>query len=340
MGIPIQVGFVGFGYWGPNILRNLYQNPRARVVRGCDTFPASAARLAQAYPTIPVTTDLEALLNASDVEAVCIATPADTHFALTKAALEHGKHVFVEKPIAILPDQAQQLIDLAERHQRVLMVGHIYEYNVPINQVKEYLDSRHLGKIHYVVANRTSLGPRIRTDVNVVWDYAIHDIYLMMYLFGGKPTSVRATGYCCLQPDIEDAVFIDLRFPDNVLVNIRCSWYDPIKRRDMTIVGSERMLIYDDMQIDDRIKIFNRGFAPQEGRDRYGNENLRLFDDGITIPHLDWREPLQVEMDHFINCVLDNTTPRSDGHDGKRTLEIIHAINESLKRGGVEIVSP
>jgi predicted dehydrogenase len=339
MAIPVQIGFIGFGYWGPNVLRNVYQNPRAKVVKASDSFAPNAQRLAEAYPNIPVTLNPEEVLDAEEVEAVCIATPAESHYALTKAALERGKHVLVEKPISILPEEAQELSDLAERQQCVLMVGHIYEYNVPINKVKEYLDSGYLGKINYVVANRTSLGPRIRTDVNVVWDYAIHDIYLLTYLFGGKPHSVRATGYGCLQPSIEDAVFIDLNFANNVLVNIHCSWYEPLKRRDMTIIGSERMLLYNDMEIDDRVKIFNRGFAPLDGNDRYGNRNLRLFDDGITIPHLDWREPLQVEVEHFLNCIINGTPPRSDGLDGKRTLEIIHAVNESLRRGGIEIAT-
>ncbi len=336
----IKVGFLGYGYWGPNVLRNLYQNPRVQVVRACDSLPKNAERLRADYPSIPVATDIQEVIDDPAVEAVCVVTPADTHHELVKTILQRGKHVFVEKPICVQPEQAQELHDLARRAGKVLMVGHIYEYNVPINKVKEYLDAGGLGKINYVISNRTSLGPRVRSDVNVVWDYAIHDIYLSMFLLGGKPKSVRATGYCCLQPEIEDAVFIDMFFPGNVLFEVHCSWYEPVKQRNMTIVGSRRMLIYDDMKIDDRVTIYERGFSAHGGNDRFGNRDLQLFDEGITIPRLDWREPLTAEIDHFVRCILDGTQPRSDGLDGKRTLEVIHAVNQSLRKGGVEVAVP
>lgn len=336
----VSIAFFGYGYWGPNVLRNLHQHPEVKVLKAHDPAPRNADRLRRSYPTVNVVGTAAEALDDPSVEAVCIATPAETHFALAKAALERGKHVFVEKPIALTPAEAQQLHDLAQSQRKVLMVGHVYEYNVPLNTVKQYLDDGYLGNVNYVFANRTSLGPRVRTDVNVVWDYAIHDIYLSMFLLGGKPRAVRATGYCCLQKDIEDAVFIDLLFPNNVLYHVHCSWYEPIKARDMTIIGSRRMIVYDDMQMDDRVTVYNRGFAPHTGTDRYGNRGLQLFDEGITIPRLDWREPLAVEMDHFIRSIQDGTKPRSDGLDGKRTLEVIYAINQSLRNGGAEVAVP
>ena len=204
----VNIGFIGYGYWGPNVLRNLYQNPRAQVLIACDSSPQQNALLHEHYPTVEITANHEDVFNNPNIDAVCITTPAATHYALVKQALEAGKHVFVEKPMCSTVAEADTLISCAEQHDRILMVGHVYKYNKAVDIIKEVIDQGELGKIHYVRAIRTSLGPRIRADVNVVWDYAIHDLYIAMYLFGGRPERVRASGKSCLRSGIEDVVVI------------------------------------------------------------------------------------------------------------------------------------
>lgn len=333
----VTLGFVGYGYWGPNVLRNFYQNPRAKILKAYDSDATNAGRLQEHYPTMAVSATLDDIMDDPAIEAVGIATPAFTHYTLARRALEANKHVFVEKPIALDVKEAEQLIKLADERGRVLMVGHVYKYNVAVQKVKELIDRGDLGTIQYARSNRTSLGPRIRTDVNVVWDYAIHDIYLAMYLFGGKPLHVRAWGKSCLRENIEDVVMIELGFANGVRVWVHCSWYEPVKARDITIVGSRQMLIYDEVPPEEKIIIYRRGFEPIEGTDRRGNVGLALFDEGFLAPHLDWQEPLRVECNHFLMCILEGKTPLSDGIDGKQTLEVIYAVNESLRRNGEEI---
>jgi predicted dehydrogenase len=333
----VTIGFLGYGYWGPNVLRNFYQNPRARVLKAFDINESNARRLQEQYPTLKVVSSMEEIIHDPAIDAVGIATPAFTHYELSRMALEAGKHVFVEKPIALTVDEADRLIELALARNLVLMVGHVYKYSVPVQKVKKIIDSGELGSIHYAQANRTSLGPRVRNDVNVVWDYAIHDLYLAMYFFGGKPSSARAWGKRCLNDRIEDAVMIDLGFPNGVRAWIHCSWYEPVKTRNLTIVGSQQMLIYDEVPPEEKIIIYRRGFAPFSGTDRLGNVGLELFDEGLFVPHLEWQEPLRLECHHFITCVLEGKTPLSDGLDGKQTLEIIYAVNESLRRNGEEV---
>ena len=328
----ITIGFMGFGYWGPNILRTLHNCSGVSIRLACDVSDSNCKRMKESYPDLSVTTNPEQLFSDSDIQALFIATPADTHYELSRRALENEKHVFVEKPLATSSKEAKELSQIASRHNKILMVGHIFTYHPAIECIKQAIDSDTLGTLQYGYVQRTSLGPRVRDDVNVIWDYAIHDIYVAMHLFGGKPVSISSEGKAALQPGIEDVVYISMDFESGMKYHIHSSWYDPEKIRKMTIVGSRRMMTYDDMK-DEKVVLFDRGYAPHEGFDSFGNKNLRLYDDGAQIQTLPDHQPLQMEIEHFIDCIENGKNVLTDGNVGSWTLEVIEAANKSLQLG-------
>lgn len=321
---------MGYGYWGPNILRTLHNCKDVKIVLACDVNPANLARMSKDFPHVPTTQHPGKIFSSPDINAIFLATPAETHFDLAKRAMENGKHVFVEKPLTCNSRDARDLTEIAVQKNKKLMVGHVFTFHPAIQYLKHAIDTRVLGKIHFGYVQRTSLGPRVRSDVNIIWDYAIHDIYIAMYLLGGKPKWVSATGKDALQTGIEDVVFITMQFKSGVTYHIHSSWYDPLKVRSMTLIGSERMITYDDMK-PEKITLFNRGYAPHQGMDSYGNKNLRLFDEGFEIPEIPNQQPLQLEIEHFIDCIQNGKEILTDGQVGIWTLEIIEAVNKSLK---------
>ena len=333
MNEPIRVGLVGYGYWGPNLARNFHQLPDVclAAVADLDTKRLEeAARLyhARAYR------NCNELLADPTLDAVVISTPARTHFEFARAALEGGKHVFVEKPLAMSSDEARQLIALAEQQQHVLMVGHTFEHNPAVWKIRELIDARAIGDVYYIYANRVNLG-RVQSDINVLWSIAPHDVSILLYVLGALPLEVSARGATYLNEHIEDVVFVTLTFPNNVLAHLHASWLDPSKVRRMTIVGSEKMIVYDDVDAEARLRIYDKGVY-RRGSD-YGEFQLKIHSGDINIPRIDMSEPLHNECTHFIECVREGKHPRTDGENGLRVVRVLEAAQESLAKNGVTV---
>jgi predicted dehydrogenase len=345
--MAIKVAMVGLGYWGPNLARNLASVGGAELHTLCDLQPERLARFGRQYPQAQTTSDYNAVLNIAEIDAVVLATPIDTHFRLAKAAMEAGKSVMVEKPLAQSSAECRELIGLAERNHLTLMVGHVFIYNAAVRKVKEYIQSGELGQVFYIYSQRLNLG-QVRRDVNALWNFAPHDLSILCYWLDARPERVAARGYSYLQPGIEDVVFMTLDFPGSVGVNVHISWLDPHKVRRMTVVGSEKMVVYDDVNADARIMLYDKGFTRQPkpfdatvaslGRyETYGEFQLLMRAGDLLIPKVDFTEPLKLECEHFIECVRTGQQPMTDGYDGLRVVETLEAAQQSLKQHGLSV---
>lgn len=338
----VNVGFVGYGYWGPNLVRNLLKVQDAKLQYICDLDSHKLSRLKKEHQDLEITNNYNVLLEDRNVDAIVIATPPSTHFKLAKEALIYEKHVLVEKPLALNSAECKELIELSKKYKKVLMVGHTFEYNAAVNKVKEYIESKELGKIYYIYSQRLNLG-RLRQDVNAMWNFAPHDISIILYWLNRAPISVSARGFTYLQKGIEDVVFMILNFSENISAHIHISWLDPNKVRMMTIVGSDKMVIYDDVSTSSKIKIFEKGFIKKHKIDSFGNfksfAEFQLIQRGgnLVIPKIDFIEPLEIECKHFIECIKDGKEPLTDGYDGLRVVKTLEAAQISLVNGG-EIV--
>lgn len=310
---------------------------RANVKWACDPLLERLEQIQTDYPSLAVTSDHIKAIVDPDVDAIVLATPAETHAQLAKLGLENGKHVFVEKPMATSLVEALEVADLIARKGRVFQVGHIFEYAEPVSLLRDWIERGRLGKILYITANRASHGPRLRTDVNIVWDYAIHDLYMLMYILNEQPRSVAARGSCRFYPNIEDTVFIDLYFESGTWAVLHSSWVAPTKRRDVSLIGEHAMAVYDETQ-ENSIILYNRGYAPHEGFDSWGNLNWRLFDNGFEIPTLGGIPPLTAELSHFFDCVENGSRPVSDAEDGIRTIRVLESLNNSIKSNGKKVL--
>ena len=240
--MSVNLALIGLGYWGPNLARNLASVRDGQLHTLCDTRPERLDHLRNQYPHARMTTELDSVMADPDVDGVVISTPVHTHYALAKASLEAGKHVLVEKPLAQTSEQCRELVDLAERQSRILMAGHVFVYNAAVRKVKEYIDSGELGRVLYIYSQRLNLG-QVRQDVNALWNFGPHDISILQYWLDGDPVTVVARGYSYIQPGIEDVVFMTLDYPDGVGANVHISWLDPLKVRQMTVVGREKMVV-------------------------------------------------------------------------------------------------
>jgi len=270
-----------------------------------------------------------------DIDAVAIATPAVTHYELAKRALEAGKDVFVEKPMTLAYENAVDLVKTAEAGKRILMVGHLLEYHAGVDKMKELLESGELGNPYYLYSERLNLG-RIRSDENALWSLAPHDISIILYLMDEEPIDVAARGAAYIRPGIEDVAFLWMRFPGNKLAQVHVSGLDPHKVRRTTLVGSKRMVVFDDMQASEKIRIYDKGVDPN-GRFVGYAESLSLRFGEVLVPALKMTEPLRLECEHFVECVTNRTTPRSDGRDGMRVVRVLDAAQRSLKSGGLPV---
>ena len=335
--MTVKVGVLGYGYWGPNLVRNLAGLPsvKVRVVADPD-----AGRLKELDGNgLGTTTDWRRVLDDRAVDAVIIATPAATHYQLAKAALLAQKHVLVEKPLAISSAECRELIELAERAHRTLMVGHTFLYNAAVRRLRDYVTSGELGTVLYLYAQRLSLG-RVRRDVNALWNFAPHDLSIILHLIGRKPVEVSARGFACLQPGIEDVVFLTLAFEGGLGAHVHLSWLDPQKVRRMTVVGSRKMVVYDDVSLDAKLTVYDRGLdrvpTAESPRDFHGFAEFQLLQriGDVVIPTLKFPEPLSVECAHFIECVEQGTPPLTDGPHGLQVVEILEAAQRSMARGG------
>lgn len=330
----VRIGLIGYGYWGPNLARNFHYLPEAWLVACADSDPARVQEAARLYPLKQATTDYRAVIANPTLDAVVIATPVRSHYEIARAALEAGKHVLVEKPLAMSSHEARELIELARRCQRVLMVGHTFEYNPAVWKIKELLAAGALGQLFYVYSNRVNLG-RVQRDVNALWSIAPHDISILLYLLDTLPETVSAYGGTFVSAGVEDVVFVLLTFPNHVLAHIHASWLDPSKTRQMTLVGSEKMIVYDDIDPEAKLKIYDKGVYKRG--DAFGEFQLRVHSGDIHIPKIDLTEPLRLECAHFIECIRDHKPPRTDGENGLRVVRVLEAAQQSLEQNGMTV---
>ncbi|MDI6901921.1 MAG: Gfo/Idh/MocA family oxidoreductase [Anaerosomatales bacterium] len=327
----VRVGAVGFGYWGPNLVRNLDRLGDADLVAACDASEGNRAKLAAAYPDVAVHGDLADMLAAHELDAVVIATSAPTHYALARQVLEAGLHCFVEKPLTLTSADALELVKLAEERGVVLMVGHLMVYHSAVEFIKRTIDSGELGDVLYLYAQRLNLG-KVRTEENAFWSLAPHDVSVALYLLGETPDSVSASGAAYLNEGVDDTVFANLHFPSGKMVNIHVSWLDPHKVRKFTIVGTKKMLVFDDMQATEKVWIYDKGVVPKQALS-YGEDLTLRFGD-INVPFLKMGEPLAAEVQHFLDCCRTGATPRSSGRDGLAVVRILEAVDESIRANG------
>jgi len=330
----IQLAIVGLGYWGPNLLRNFDQLRDCKVLFCCDLNDANLRSVHEQYPHVQTTNDYDTLVANPQIDAIVIATSAVTHYDLAKKALLNNKHVFVEKPLTMNLGQAVFLVEMAERVDRKLMVGHLMEYHPAIEKLKEIIKSGELGEIYYLYSQRVNLG-KIRKDENALWSFAPHDLSIIMYLLDMEPESVSARGQAYLQEGIEDVAFVNLQFPDKIMAQIQLSWLDPHKIRKTTVVGSKKMAVFDDMEATEMLKIYDKGVLNAQFASFGEALSLRFGD--ISIPYIKMTEPLKLECQHFLDCIKNNQTPRSDGHDGLRVVKVLQAAQESLDQNGMPI---
>jgi predicted dehydrogenase len=335
---PVNVAIIGHGYWGPNLLRNYAELPGAAVRWVCDRRPEALQKAHMRYPAISVTTDLDVVLGDREVDAVVIATPISTHYGLARAALEAGKHVFVEKPMTSNAADARALTELADRLDLTLMVGHTFVFSPPVRKVKDIIESGELGDIYFVTTQRVNLGLH-QKDVSVVWDLAPHDISILYYWLGEAAESVSTTGRGCVVPSIPDVAFINLRFPSGIVAEIQASWLSPVKLRRTIVVGSQKMLIYDDTENVEKVKLFDHGVDFQEPTD-FGEFQLSYRTGDIISPKIQGTEPLFMEAGHFVHCVRTGEQPLTDGWAGLRVVASLQAAQASLDGGGVDTRLP
>jgi len=331
----IKLALIGAGAWGSNLLRNLAHLSSADLVMCCDTDDGRCQTARQNNHGIHVCADPDEVINSKEVDAVVVATPAVTHYELASRAMRAGKDVFVEKPMTLSLREAEELTKLADREGRVLMVGHLLEYHPAVEKMKELLDSGEVGQPYYVYSERVNLG-KIRCDENAMWSFAPHDISIILYLLEEEPVEVAARGAAYIQPDIEDVAFIWMQFPGNKLAQIHVSWLDPHKVRRTTLVGSKKMVVFDDMQAAEKIRIYDKG-VDHNGKFAHYAEALSLRFGQVSVPVIHMSEPLRIECEHFVECVQNRSRPRSDGQDGLRVVRVLEAAQRSLRSGGVPV---
>jgi len=329
-----SVALVGFGYWGPNLARNLQAlaGPRWRYL--VDASPERRERAAQLYPQVSVVPSLDEMLADEEVTAVVVATPAATHAPLTRLLLESGRHVLVEKPLALTTVDAVALAKLAQERGRVLMVGHTFEFVPAVRAMKQIIDAGEIGDLLYLHSQRLNLG-RIQSDINAFWSIGPHDVSIANYLVGAAPQWVSAHGARYLNAEVEDVTFVTVGYPGGVLAHMHVSWLDPNKTRRTTVVGSKQMLVYDDMD-SDKLRVFDKGADPIS-EDAYGAWQYRLRDGAMYVPRLDMTEPLAEELRHFLDCAATGARPLTDGWNGAQVVAVLEAADESLRGKGTQV---
>ena len=327
----MHVGVIGCGYWGPNLVRNLLSNRKCDGVTVCDASTSNLERARERFPHLRCVGSVDELLADRRVESVLIATPVSTHYPLARACIESGRHTFVEKPLTASVAEAEELIDLADRYGVTLMVGHTFEFSPPVVKIKQIIESGTLGDIFYVSAIRVNLGIH-QKDVSVVWDLAPHDLSMLFYWLDEAPSAVAMMGGAYVRPGISDVAFVNLQFASGTIANLQVSWLSPSKLRQTTIVGSQKMLIYDDTNAMERVKVFDRGVEFLEPT-TFNEYTLTYRTGDIVSPAIPTTEPLQLEIDHFLECAMSGDRPRTDGLSGLRVVRVLEAIERSGKNG-------
>jgi predicted dehydrogenase len=328
----MKIAVVGLGYWGPNLVRNLYESNLCEQLYCCDLAESKIAKIQSRYPTIKATTDYTELVNNPEIDGAVIATTVSTHYKMATEFLNAGKHVFVEKPFTPSPEEAAQLVALAEEKNRIIMVGHTFEYSPPVIKIKEIIDSGILGKIFYISASRVNLGLH-QKDVSVIWDLAPHDFSCLFYWLDEQPKRLSAMGRDYVQKGIPDVAFINMEFPSGCTAHVQVSWLAPSKLRRTAIIGSDKMLVYDDTQAMEKVKIYDKG-VDYKDPETFGEYQLSYRTGDIVSPRLDTFEPLNKEMRHFVECCESGATPKTDGYNGLRVVKALDAAERSLRNGG------
>jgi predicted dehydrogenase len=333
----LNVGVIGCGYWGPNIIRNFNQSKHSNLKVVCDLQDEKLAKIKNSYPAVETTKNYLDIIKDGQIDAVAIVTSPSTHFQLAKEALLAGKHAFVEKPLCLKSSHVKELIELAKSKKLVLMVGHTFEYTPAINKLKEIIDAGELGEIYYLYSMRLNLG-LYQSDTNVVWDLAPHDLSIMFYLLGKKAVSVQAVGNCNVKPGVEDVAFISVKLEGGSYCHFHISWLDPLKVRKTVIVGNKKMAVFDDIEPLEKIRIYDKGVNLPLDYAGFGEFRLSYNYGDVLIPSIGNTEPLSVELNHFIECIENGKKPRSDGWNGLRVVQVMEAAEKSMKNQGKEVM--
>jgi predicted dehydrogenase len=330
-GPMIRVGVIGYGYWGPNIVRNLHGLDSTRVEMVCDKSPTALARIRKAYPGVRAVSDPNEVLQSPDIDAVAVITPVWTHYELAKRALENGKHVFIEKPFTSSSAQAEELIELAAQKKLTIMVDHTFLFTGAVRKIRELTESGALGDLYYYDSLRVNLG-LFQHDVSVIWDLAPHDLSIMDHIIKGEPEAIVATGEKHLN-GVEDVAFMTIYFPRNVIAHINVNWLSPVKIRTTLIGGEKKMLVWNDLVADEKIRVYDRGVQITSGE---GIRDLLVsYRTGdMWAPQVEQLEALRVELDYFANCITNSKTPFNDGHSGLRVVRMLEAAEASIQKRG------
>jgi predicted dehydrogenase len=331
--MSVGIGVIGLGYWGPNLLRNFADIPNTRVIGVSDLDEKKTAAAQARYPTTSAWTDYRELLASPKVDAVAIATPVSTHFEIAMAAIEAGKHVMVEKPMAATSTEAARLIEAAARRRVVLMVGHTFVYTSAVRKIAELISSGDLGEAYYYDSVRVNLG-LFQRDVNVVWDLAVHDLSIMDHVLPARPRAISATGMSHVPGEPENIAFLTLFFADRLIAHVHVNWLAPVKIRRTLIGGSQKMIVYDELDLGEKVRVYDKGISVTNTPDAVYQMLVSYRAGDMWAPRLDGTEPLRTETMHFVDCVTNNRTPRSDGESGLRVVRLVEAATRSLAERG------
>jgi predicted dehydrogenase len=327
----VKVGVIGCGYWGPQIVRNLHDMPNVQLVGVADAKPERLDFVRRHYPGVKAFSSHTDLL-ATDVEAVVISTPIHTHHRIALDALRAGKHVLVEKPLAASVAEAQELIEVAGARGKLVMVGHTFLYNPAVQELRRLVGDGELGRIYYVDAARLNLG-LFQRRADVMWDLAPHDISILMYVLGTNPVAVSARGSTCVQDDVHDVAYLELLFESGVSAHVHVSWLDPAKVRRITVVGDQKMAVYNDVSLSEKIRVYDTGVGTPI-TNSFGEFQMSYRHGQVTIPYITWQEPLRLECEHYIDCIRTGADPRTDAIQGLAVVSVLEAASQSLRNGG------
>ncbi len=341
MKTPVKVGVVGCGYWGPNLIRNLRGLPDCDLRMMCDQNEARLRHLKSVYPEVEGSMEYAAMLNGAGLDAVVIATPVKFHHAMAREALLAGKHVFIEKPMARSSAECEELVEIAELNGLVLMVGHTFLYSAPVRRIKQIVDAGDIGQLRYISSRRLNLG-LFQKDINVTWDLAPHDISIILHIMEDLPILVNCQGNANVTPGVEDITNLSLTFPKGRFATISSSWHDPRKVREITIVGTQRMIVYDDIEPIEKLKIYDARVERPPHYDTFAEFQYSYHYGDMYVPYIKQEEPLKTECQHFLDCITGGRTPFTDGRAGLELVRILEASTTSLRNGGsaVELTRP
>ena len=332
----LNIAVIGCGYWGPNLVRNFISLPDCRVKYICDVKKDRLAHLKTLYPDIETTIDFNCVVNDTDIDAVAIATPVGLHYTLAKKCLQAGKHTFIEKPMASTVAECKELIEIADNKNLSIVVGHTFLYSPPVRKVKEIVLQGELGELQYISTRRLNLG-LFQTDINVTWDLAPHDISIILYILDQVPVSVNCQGKAHINPEIEDVTNLTLNFENGGFATIQSSWLDPNKIREMTFVGSKKMLVYNDLEPNEKLKIYDKRVETPPHYDTFAEFHYSYHYGDIYSPYIKQYEPLKVECQHFLDCIKTGEKPLSGGAEGLQVVQILEAASKSLKNDGMPV---